>query len=148
VVRPPAQHQPWLVLYDGDCGLCKWLLAGLLRFDRAGRLRPIALQRPKAGDLLADLDPAERMASMHLVSPDGTRTSAGAALPQLLRLLKGGRLPAAILERFPRLTSAGYQRVAAHRIGISRFVPAGSKRRAAERVRERELLGELLPKTR
>lgn len=136
---PSQLPQPWLVLYDGDCGLCKWLLAGLLRFDRAGRLRPIALQRPEAEVLLDDLDPAERMESMHLVAPDGTRASAGAALPALLRLLTGGRLPAAVLERFPHLTSAAYRWVAAHRVGISRFVPRRVKRRAAERVREREL---------
>jgi predicted DCC family thiol-disulfide oxidoreductase YuxK len=130
---------PWLVLYDGDCGLCKWLLAGLLRFDRGRRLRPVALQRPEAEALLADLDPVERMASMHLVSPEGTRTSGGEALPALLRLLWGGRLPAAVLGRFPRFTDWFYRWVATHRIGISRFVPGGVKRRAAERVRQREL---------
>lgn len=138
MVPPSAQPGSWLVLYDGDCGFCKWLLALLLRFDRVGRLRPIALQRPEAESLLADLDPAERMASMHLVSPGGARTSGGEALPALLRLLWGGRLPAALLARFPRLTVAGYAWVAAHRTGISRFVPRGLKRRAAERVRERE----------
>jgi predicted DCC family thiol-disulfide oxidoreductase YuxK len=106
--------------------------------DTAERLRPVALQRPEAEVLLADLDPAERMASMHLVSPDGRRLSGGDALPPLLRLLRGGRLPAAVAVRFPRLTSAGYRWVATHRIGISRFVPRRSKERAAERVRERE----------
>lgn len=131
----------WLVLYDGDCGLCKWLLAGLLRFDRAGHLRPVALQRPEAEALLADLDPAERMASMHLVSPDGARTSGGEALPALLGLLSGGRLPAAALGRFPRSTDRFYRWVATHRIGISRFVPRRLKQRAAERVRARELEG-------
>ncbi|HKO38745.1 MAG TPA: DCC1-like thiol-disulfide oxidoreductase family protein [Solirubrobacterales bacterium] len=131
---------PWLVLYDGDCGLCKWLLAGLLRFDRARCLRPVALQRPEAEALLADLDPVERMASMHLVSPGGARTSGGEALPALLGLLSGGRLPAAVLGRFPRFTDRAYRWVATHRIGISRFVPRGWKRRAAERVREREAL--------
>jgi predicted DCC family thiol-disulfide oxidoreductase YuxK len=139
VAPPSPQRQIWLVLYDGDCGLCKWLLAGLLRFDPARRLRPVALQRPEAEALLADLDPDERMASMHVVSPDGTRASAGEALPSLLRLLSGGRLPAAILTRFPRLTSAGYRWIATHRIGISRFVPRRAKQRAAERVRDREL---------
>jgi predicted DCC family thiol-disulfide oxidoreductase YuxK len=139
VALSPARQQRWLVLYDGDCGLCKWILAGLLRFDRAERLRPITLQRPEAEALLSDLAPAERMASMHLVSPDGTRTSAGAALPALLRLLSGGRLPAAVLGRFPRLSEAGYRWVATNRIAISRFVPRRVKRRAAERVREREL---------
>jgi hypothetical protein len=76
---------------------------------------------------------------MHLVGPDGTRTSAGAALPALLGLLSGGRVPAAVLGRFPRLTGAGYRWVASHRIGISRFVPRRWKQRAAERVRRREL---------
>ncbi|HEV2790066.1 MAG TPA: DCC1-like thiol-disulfide oxidoreductase family protein [Solirubrobacterales bacterium] len=128
----------WLVLYDGNCGFCKWLLAWLLRFDRAERLRPIALQRPEAEALLDDLQPAARMASMHLVSPEGTRSSAGAAMPALLRLLSGGRLPAAILDRFPRFTSWSYQWVATHRIGISRFVPQRAKERAAERILERE----------
>jgi predicted DCC family thiol-disulfide oxidoreductase YuxK len=142
VTIPPAQSQPgqhWLVLYDGACGFCKWLLAGLLRLDRAERLRPIALQRPEAEALLADLEPAERMASMHVVSPDGTRLSAGEALPPLLGLLRAGRFPAAVAARVPRLTSAGYRWVAAHRIGISRFVPRRAKERAGERVRAREL---------
>jgi predicted DCC family thiol-disulfide oxidoreductase YuxK len=142
VTTPPSQSQPpqpWLVLYDGDCGLCKWLLAWLLRLDRAERLRPLALQRLEAEALLDDLDPVERMASMHLVAPDGTRLSAGEALPPLLRLLRGGRLPAAVAARVPRLTSAGYRWVAANRIGISRFVPQRAKERAGERVREREL---------
>ncbi len=137
-VPDPEDHQFWLVLYDGDCGLCKWLLAWLLRWDREGRLRPIALQRPEADVLLTDLDPAERMASWHLVSPGGKRVSAGPALPTLLGLLPGGRLPAAVFGRFPRLTNAGYRWVATHRVGISRFVPGGSKRRAADLVRERE----------
>jgi predicted DCC family thiol-disulfide oxidoreductase YuxK len=137
-VSPSVPAQPWLVLYDGDCGFCKWLLAWLLRFDRAGRLRPVALQTPEAEALLADLDPAQRMASMHVVSPDGARSSAGEALPALLRLLAGGRLPAAALGHFPRFTSRAYQWVATHRIGISRFVPRRAKERAAQRVRKRE----------
>lgn len=138
VAGPQVQHKAWLVLYDGDCGLCKWILALLLRFDRAERLRPVALQRPEVAALLADLAPAKRMESMHLVSPDGARLSGGDALPPLLRLLRGGRIPAAVSGRFPRLTSAGYRWVAANRIGISRLVPRRIKERAAERVRERE----------
>jgi predicted DCC family thiol-disulfide oxidoreductase YuxK len=133
-----ASDQPWAVLYDGDCGFCKWLLAGLLRLDRARRLRPVALQREAASALLSDLDPEQRMASWHLVSPDGARRSGGEALPPLLRLLPGGRVPAAAFARFPGLTAGGYRWVAAHRSQLSRFVPRGAKRRADARVRERE----------
>jgi predicted DCC family thiol-disulfide oxidoreductase YuxK len=128
----------WAVLYDADCGFCKWLLAGLLRWDRGGRLRPIALQRPEADELLATVPATERMASWHLISPDGARRSGGAAVPPLLRLLPGGRGPAAVLARIPRLTDRGYRWVAEHRSGLSRWVPASAKRRASERVRRRE----------
>jgi predicted DCC family thiol-disulfide oxidoreductase YuxK len=131
------QHR-WVVLYDEDCGFCKWLLSGLLGWDRAERLRPIALQRPQADALLADLDHAQRMASWHLISPSGERHSGGAAIPPLLRLLPRGGVPAAALERLPGFTERGYRWVAEHRSQLSKLVPAGLKRRAAERVRRRE----------
>jgi predicted DCC family thiol-disulfide oxidoreductase YuxK len=127
-----------LVVYDGDCGFCKWLLAALLRLDRDARLQPIALQRPEADELLADLEPAQRPASWHLIAPSGERQSGGAALPALLRLLPGGRLPAAAFARAPRLTDRAYRWVADHRSQLSKLVPSGAKRRAAERVRARE----------
>jgi predicted DCC family thiol-disulfide oxidoreductase YuxK len=128
----------WLVLYDGECGLCKWLLAGLLRLDRERRLRPAPLQGPAAAALLADLSAEERLASWHLVAPDGARHSGGDALPALLRLLPAGRAPAALLARFPAATDGGYRWVAAHRSGLSRPVPSRAKRRAAALVRQRE----------
>ena len=84
------------------------------------------------------LPPGERMASWHLISPGGARRSGGAAVPALLRLLPGGRVPAAVLARFPGLTERGYRWVAEHRSGLSWWVPKSSKRRASERVRQRE----------
>jgi predicted DCC family thiol-disulfide oxidoreductase YuxK len=119
--------------------VCNWLLAGLLRWDRARRLQPIAFQRPEADRLLAELTPDERMASWHLICPAGTRFSGGAAVPRLLRLLPGGRPPAALFARFPRLTDRGYRWVAEHRSQLSKWLPASSKQHASERVREREL---------
>jgi predicted DCC family thiol-disulfide oxidoreductase YuxK len=128
----------WAVLYDADCGFCMWLLAGLLRWDRAVRLRPIALQRPGAADLVADLEPAARMSSWHLISPTGERNSGGAALPPLLRQLPGGRVPAAAFARFPKVTDRGYRWVADHRSALSRWVPKSLKERGGEHVRRRE----------
>jgi predicted DCC family thiol-disulfide oxidoreductase YuxK len=132
-----AEHR-WAVLYDADCDLCKWLLAGLLRWDRAGRLRPLALQRPEADDLLADLPPAARAASWHLISPTGTRHSGGAAVPPLLGLLPLGRVPAAAFARFPGVTDRAYRWVAERRSQLSRWVPTGARRHASERIRQRE----------
>ncbi|MBO0767115.1 MAG: DUF393 domain-containing protein [Solirubrobacterales bacterium] len=124
----------WRVLYDDDCGLCKWMLAGLLRWDRERVLVPVPLQSEEAGELLSDLAPAEAMGSWHLVAPDGRRFSAGAALPVLLARLPGGRVPAAAFAAMPGLTERGYRWVAEHRAGLARFVPVSSKQRAAEYV--------------
>jgi predicted DCC family thiol-disulfide oxidoreductase YuxK len=68
----------WIVLYDGDCGFCKWLLAGLLRWDRAQRLQPLALQTKQAAELLADLTPDQRLASWHLITPTHERPEGAA----------------------------------------------------------------------
>ena len=134
----PDEGGCWIVLYDDDCGFCKWLLALLLRWDGAGRLRPLALQRTEADELLAELTPEQRMASWHLISPAGERRSAGAALAPLLRTLPAGQLPAAGLARVPGLAECGYLLVAEHRSGLSRFVPSSAKRRADLRVHARE----------
>jgi predicted DCC family thiol-disulfide oxidoreductase YuxK len=112
----------WTVLYDDSCAFCLRLLSILLRWDRAGRLRPVALQLAEADRLLPDLTPAERMASWHLIAPTGERHSGGSAVAELLRLLPGGRLPAAGFARFPRLTDRAYRWVAEHRSWLPRWI--------------------------
>ncbi|HTZ86694.1 MAG TPA: DCC1-like thiol-disulfide oxidoreductase family protein [Solirubrobacteraceae bacterium] len=133
--------QRWIVLYDASCGLCKWLLALLLRSDRAQRLRPLALQQRESDALLVDLTPEQRAESWHLISPAGTRHSAGAAAAPLLTLLPGGRLLAAVFTALPGPTQRGYAWVAAHRSGLSKLIPARAKRRAGGLIRERESEG-------
>ncbi len=124
----------WVVLYDPDCGFCRWSLAQLLALDRRGALRPVALGTEEADALLAEMTPEARASSWHLVSPDGRRWSAGAAVPPLLRLLPAGRPPAAIMERAPVLTERAYRWVAAHRSALSRLIPARAKARADARI--------------
>jgi predicted DCC family thiol-disulfide oxidoreductase YuxK len=124
----------WIVLYDADCGFCTWTLAWLLRLDRRRRFAPLPLGTPRADALLADLDPAARAESWHLVAPDGRRASAGAALPEALALLPAGRAPAAALRRAPGLTERGYRWVAANRSTLGRFVTEGARRRARRLV--------------
>jgi predicted DCC family thiol-disulfide oxidoreductase YuxK len=112
----------WALLYDADCGVCRRLLALILRWDRDGRLEPVALQSREAATLLGDPTPEQRLDSWHLISPSGERFSAGAAFPPLLRLLPGGRLPAAAAARFPGLAESGYRLVADHRSALSKLV--------------------------
>ena len=121
------------VIYDADCGFCRWSLAVLLSAAAPGALRPLPLGTVEAERLLADLTAEERNGSWHLVDDSGTRTSAGAALAPALSLLPGGRIPASLLARMPELTERGYRWVADHRGLIGRLVPARA-RRWADRV--------------
>jgi predicted DCC family thiol-disulfide oxidoreductase YuxK len=118
----------WLVLYDGECAFCRASLGLLLRWDRRGRLEPVALQSARAADVLAELGEEERMGSWHLVSPGGERWSAGAAAPPLLRLLPGGRPVAGMLAAAPRLTERTYRFVADHRGAFGRILRVGGGR--------------------
>jgi predicted DCC family thiol-disulfide oxidoreductase YuxK len=126
-----------LVLYDRDCGFCRWSLAWFLRWDRRRALVPVALQDPLAAELLADLDEVERMASWHLITPAGERISAGSAIAPMLRLLPGGGPPAALLARLPRLAERGYRWVADHRSALGRPVSAAARARADEEIARR-----------
>lgn len=130
--------ESWLVLYDLDCGFCKWTLSILLRWDRRRVLRPRPLQAPEVDHLLGRLSAAERTASFHLVTPQGELISAGAALPALLRALPGGAAPARVLESVPAATDRGYRWIAENRSQLSKFVPARAKTKAARLVAVRE----------
>jgi predicted DCC family thiol-disulfide oxidoreductase YuxK len=114
------------LLYDADCGFCRWSLERVLALDRRHRLRPVALQDPEADALLGRMDPERKMASWHLVTPDGSVHSAGAAVGPLLRLLPRGGVLAPLAERFPGPTERAYQWVADHRSTLGRLVRAKS----------------------
>jgi predicted DCC family thiol-disulfide oxidoreductase YuxK len=119
-----AERERAILLYDRDCSFCRWSLDRLLSWDRGDRVRPVALQETEADLLLAPIDVQRRMDSWHLVGGDGEVRSAGRAVAPLLRLLPGGKPLAALAERFPRATDAGYAFVARHRSTLGRIVGA------------------------
>lgn len=111
-----------VILYDRECGFCRWSLDRVLVWDKRGRLRPVALQDAEADSLLDGMDAERKMASWHLVTPKGRVHSAGAAVPPLLRLLPGGRPVAAVAEVFSPVTGRGYRWAAEHRELLGRLV--------------------------
>jgi predicted DCC family thiol-disulfide oxidoreductase YuxK len=111
-----------IVLYDDDCGFCKWSLDKLFAWDRAQRLRAVAIQSDEGARLLAAVDPEQRLDSFHLVTGDGKLLSAGAALEPLARSLPGGRALAAVFGTFPRLTERAYRSVARNRSRWARLL--------------------------
>ena len=135
--RPIAQRP--VVLYDDDCGFCKRLRSKFLAWDRRGLLRPIALQDPEADRLLGEMDDERKMASWHLVTPDGEVRSGGAAVAPLLRLLPGGAAPAWVVDRIPTLIDRAYRWVASNRTELSRRWPGRERgrRRAEARIAAR-----------
>ena len=126
------------LIYDSDCGFCRWLLAMLLAWDRGDALRPVALETEEADRLLAGMPEDRRMASWHLVDADGRVNSAGAAFAPLFGLLPGGSPLASLAERAPRLAEGGYRWVADHRSAFGRLLTDGAKARADRRIEERK----------
>ena len=111
-----------VILYDADCGFCKWTLNRVLAWDRAGRLRSAAIQSEEGGRLLAGIPAVERLDSWHLALPDGELRSAGDAAAPLARMLPGGAPLAAAFERFPGLTERAYRLVARNRGRLARLL--------------------------
>ncbi len=113
-----------IVLYDADCGFCRWALDTSLAWDRHRRLRPVPLQSSEADRLLPGMDHEARMRSWHIVTPEGRVRSAGAAAPPLFRALPGGSPLAALADTFPRTTQRLYHWVTRHRDGLAKLVGA------------------------
>jgi predicted DCC family thiol-disulfide oxidoreductase YuxK len=133
--RPPAVT----VLYDHDCGFCRWSIGCLLAWDRAGRLRPLATQSAEGQQLLADLTPEERLATAHAVDAAGRRTSGGDAVAPIAAVLPGGAPLAALGRRAPALVRAGYRAVAGRRSPFGRLISDAARTRADERIARRSV---------
>jgi predicted DCC family thiol-disulfide oxidoreductase YuxK len=115
-----------VVLYDNDCGFCRWSLDRLLRWDRDGRLLAMPIQSEEGNMILADLAEEDRLASWHLVTPDGRRYSGGAAAGPLARLLPAGTPVALLADTFPRTTDRLYRWVARNRDSLGRRLGEGA----------------------
>jgi len=113
-----------VLLYDRDCGFCRWSVAKLMAWDRGRRLRVVAIQDPEGERVLAGMDPPQRLASWHLVPPGGAVHSAGRAVAPLLRLLPGGAPLAAMADAFPATTDRLYIWVARNRGRLGELIGA------------------------
>jgi predicted DCC family thiol-disulfide oxidoreductase YuxK len=125
------------LIYDEDCGFCRWCLGKVLSWDRRGQIRPLPLGSGAADRMLTEVPVEERAASWHLVDGAGTVHSAGAGFPVLLRLLPGGRPLATAAAAAPGLTDRGYRLVAGNRSRLGRLVSEGAKARADRRIAQR-----------
>lgn len=113
-----------VLLYDSDCGFCRWSIDRIMIWDRGRRLRPVALQSREAVALLSAIAPEKKLDSWHLLAPDGRLHSGGAVAVPLLRLLPGGRPLALVAGAFPGLVERVYRTVARRRDRLGGLVGA------------------------
>lgn len=127
------------LIYDSDCGFCRWCLGKVLAWDRRRAVRPLALGTDEANRLLRDMPRGEQMSSWHLIDGSGAVHSAGAGFAPLLRLLPAGAPFAALAARLPEATQRAYRAVSGNRSIFGRVVTDGAKRRADRRIAERQV---------
>ena len=111
-----------ILLYDEDCGFCRWSADRIRAWDSRGVLRFEPLQSAEAARLLHAVPLERRAASWHLVEPDGRAWSGGAAVPRVMRRLPGGTPIAMLAEAAPGATDRVYAAVARRRAGLGRLL--------------------------
>jgi predicted DCC family thiol-disulfide oxidoreductase YuxK len=121
-----------IVLYDGECGFCRWAVAWAMGRDRGDALVAVPIQSPLGSELLTEIVAGERLRSAHVVRKDGRRVSGGAAAAEVLSALPATRLLGRVAARLPRGTAVLYRVVAARRETFGRLVGRGARRRADE----------------
>ena len=119
-----------IVLYDADCGFCRWATAWAMRRDHHHVLVTLPIQSPLGSELLVDVVPSDRLGSAHVVRDDGCRRSGGAAAANVLSVLPQTRVLGRLARSLPRTTALLYGVVAARRKSFGRLVDKEARRRA------------------
>src|SRR4029453_97190 len=104
-----------VLLYDDDCGFCRWSAERIRRLDRCGRLVFAAIQSARGAELLRVVPPKLRLTTVHAVTADGPGWAGGGAGKDIGGELPGGSLPGRTLDAFPGTADAVYRYVARHR---------------------------------
>jgi predicted DCC family thiol-disulfide oxidoreductase YuxK len=112
---------PAVVVYDGSCGLCRGGVTWISRRAVRGEFEFLPCQSAERRARFPRLEEARCMEAIHLLLPDGRVLAGDAAIPEILRRLKGWRWLAALF-RLPGASRLGppvYGWVARHRHQIS-----------------------------
>jgi predicted DCC family thiol-disulfide oxidoreductase YuxK len=121
-----------IVLYDADCGFCRWAMAWAVRRDTGRVLVAVAIQSARGCELLAEIPTSERLRSAHTVAADGRVRSGGAAAADVLSALERTRALGRLARGLPRTTALLYTAVATRRASFGRLVGAAARQRADE----------------
>jgi predicted DCC family thiol-disulfide oxidoreductase YuxK len=117
-----TEPQRVMLLYDEDCGFCRWSADKIRAWDSRGALAFASIQGETGTDLLHAVPPERRLDSMHAVTPDGRVWSGGEAVRVIVGRLPGGAAPGWIARAFPEATKIVYRQVVRHRQRLGRWL--------------------------
>jgi predicted DCC family thiol-disulfide oxidoreductase YuxK len=86
------------LIYDSQCSYCRLFKAFLATLDPKGHLTFLSLTDLKSQNLLQSMDEMKVKASFHLVDEEGKIKSGGEALPILLGLTTGIKIPSRLID--------------------------------------------------
>jgi predicted DCC family thiol-disulfide oxidoreductase YuxK len=117
-----------VLIYDGDCALCRASALWLLRRALAGGARDVEILPCRSAERRArfpQVDEAVCLAAMQLVLPDGRVVSGADAVPELLCRIPRWRWLAALfaLPGFRPLSRRLYAWIARNRMQLSCRLP-------------------------
>jgi predicted DCC family thiol-disulfide oxidoreductase YuxK len=93
---------PLTVLYDGECGFCRWTAANLRRWDVERRLRVRPYQETDREPILKELLRGHRLAeSVHTLDGAGRVADGAAAVLAITAVLPCGRPVVQLFEASP-----------------------------------------------
>jgi predicted DCC family thiol-disulfide oxidoreductase YuxK len=118
------------LIYDGECPLCSGAAVWVERKARPGAVETVPCQSPERARRFPEVNEAECMDAMQLITPEGNRYSGDQAIPHVLRLMKGWRWLACVF-RVPGVSLAAphaYRWVADHRQALSVIAGRGMHR--------------------
>jgi predicted DCC family thiol-disulfide oxidoreductase YuxK len=110
-----------VVIYDGACGLCGEGVAWIGRRARRGEFEFLPCQAAERRMRFPWMEERTCMEAMQLILPDGRALAGAAAIPEIMRRLRGWRWLAALfrLPGVDRLAPPAYAWIARHRYRIS-----------------------------
>jgi predicted DCC family thiol-disulfide oxidoreductase YuxK len=111
--QAPADRARAVLIYDGTCGLCRGGVSWLSRRAVSGHFEFLPCQAAERRARYPWMDERTCLQAMQLILPDGRVLAGDAAIPEILRRLRGWRwlvqafrLPG-MERRAPRLPAGG-----------------------------------------
>jgi predicted DCC family thiol-disulfide oxidoreductase YuxK len=107
----------YVLIWDGECGVCRRSVAWLEGADRDGRIETVPYQDPSVPDRFPGIPEDRYQKAMQLVGPRGEWWEGARAAEEMLRLLPGWRR-LSFLFRIPgvrRVAAIVYRQVARNR---------------------------------